>query len=200
MTLRPRLATGLPFHRGTSGLWRLSVFAGCELDRTCVHELGVKIQVVQLRRVLLLFALVLGLSAIVAALAPPPSERNEEREPAGDPPLETAAPVPAAPPPAAVSITVPGQSARRDTPVTRRAASGSRLSLTVRVPETGDVVIDSLGLRRSADPLAPARLDLLALPPGRHAVAFEPVRGPPRVVARLVFAAPRTVRPPRPGR
>ena len=38
----------------------------------------------QLRRVLLLFALVLGLSAVVASIVPPPDTREErDREPAG---------------------------------------------------------------------------------------------------------------------
>ena len=46
----------------------LSVFAPLFLDRTSVHESVGKIQVVQIRRVLLLFALVLGLSALVASL------------------------------------------------------------------------------------------------------------------------------------
>src|SRR5919106_4348252 len=85
VTLRPRLATGLPFSPWTSGLGGLSVFAGCELDRTCVHESVGKIQVVQIRRVLLLFALVLGLSALVASIAPAPEDGEEgsDEPPAG---------------------------------------------------------------------------------------------------------------------
>jgi hypothetical protein len=153
---------------------------------------------VQLRRVLLLFALVLGLSAVVAALAPPPEQDDEERP--AEPRVETAAPAPAPAPPNELTIDIPPEGARNDTPVARRARAGSRVALTVRVPEPGDVVIEGVGLRRSADPLAPARFDLLARPAGRFAVSFEPVEGEGRIVARLIFEAVATVRPPRPGR
>ena len=151
----------------------------------------------QLRRVLLLFALVLGLSAVVAALAPPPEQADDE--PPAAPGVETAAPAPAPAPLNELTIDVRPEGARNDTPAAR-APAGSRVALTVRVPEPGDVVIEGLGLRRSADPLAPARFDVLARPSGRFAVSFEPVDGERRIVGRLVFDAAATVRPPRPGR
>jgi hypothetical protein len=168
----------------------LSVFAGAELDRTCVHESIGKIQVVQIRRVLLLFALVLGLSALVASIAPPPEEDEEapEREktvaaPVVNPPTDLSAPV-----------RLPAR-ARGDRPPIRRVEAGSSFSLEVPVREPGDVVIDGLGVRQTADPLSPARFDLLASPAGRHAVAFVPVRGPRRVTGRLAFVEPATVTP-----
>jgi hypothetical protein len=190
VTLRPRLATGLPFSPWTSGLGGLSVFAGCELDRTCVHESVGKIQVVQIRRVLLLFALVLGLSALVASIAPPPEEDEEAQKseptvatPAIRPPTNLRAPV-----------RLPAR-LRGARPPTRRVEAGSSFSLAVAVPEAGDVVIDDLGLRQTADPLSPARFDLLASPPGHHAVAFVPLRGGRRVIGRLAFVEPVTVTP-----
>jgi len=137
--------------------------------------------------VLLLFALVLGLSALVASIAPPPETRDE--------PTPTTAPAPPAAPVARaepVAITVP---AAPRPPVTRRVAAGSSFTLRVSAPQPGDVVIDGLGLRQSADPLAPARFDLLAEPPGRFAVSFEPLRGDRQVVARLEFVAAATVTP-----
>ena len=174
--MRPRLATGLPFSPWHSGLPGLSVVAGCFLDRTCVHESVGKIQVVQLRRVLLLFALVLGLSALVASLAPSPDTDEE-------PPAETVA----APPSARaepVDVSLAG---------TQRVPLGARLSLEVPVRRPGDVVLHSLGLRQSADPLAPARFELLAEPPGSHPVTLVPLEGQERVLGRLVFADRATV-------
>ena len=142
----------------------------------------------QIRRVLLLFALVLGLSALVASIAPPPEEDEEAPEP--EPIVATPAVQPAIAP---VRL-----SAR--TYVIRRIEAGSSFSLEVRVREAGDVVIAELGLRQTADPLAPARFYLLASPPGRHAVAFVPLRGGRRVIGRLAFVEPATVTPRRPDR
>ena len=146
-----------------------------------------KIQVVQIRRVLLLFGLVLGLSALVASIAPAPEEADEPPEPAptvGAPavrPADRAAPV---------TLSASG----RDAP-TRRVTVGSSFSLEVPVRKPGDVVIDDLGLRASADPRAPARFDLLARPAGRYAVGFAPVRGEPRTIGWLAFVEPATVKP-----
>jgi hypothetical protein len=147
---------------------------------------------VQLRRVLLLFALVLGLSAVVASIVPPPETREErDREPAG--PAEPTR-RPAAGPSGTLAFAVPAD-AREDRPRTRRAAAGSRLSVQVSVPEPGEVTLEGLGLRASADPRAPARFDLVARPNGRYAVVFVPLRGGARVVGRLEFADAATVRP-----
>jgi hypothetical protein len=148
---------------------------------------------VQIRRVLLLFALVLGVSALVASLAPPPEEDEEPPEPA--PTVAT----PGARPP--TDLSAPVRLRARDDgsrPPIRRVEAESSFSLEVAVPETGDVVIDQLGLRQTADPLSPARFDLLASPPGRHAVAFVPVRGPRRVIGQLAFVErPMVTRRPR---
>ena len=185
MTLRPRLATGLPFSPWTSGLGRLSVFTACELDRTYVHESVGKIQVVQIRRVLLLFALVLGLSALVATIAPPPETDDEATDDA-----TIAEPAPRAPRPAPpFEITV------GERPVTHRVRVGSSFSLEVSVPKPGDVVLEGLGYRQSVDALTPARFTILAEPAGRYGVGFVPVDGERRTAGRLVFAEPATVTP-----
>jgi hypothetical protein len=134
---------------------------------------------VQIRRVLLLFALVLGLSALVASIAPPPE--TGEDEPAKT--TATRSPPPSVP---GTTVTLPG---------TRRVPVGASFTLVVPVREPGDVVIDTLGLRQTADPLSPARFELLAEPPGRYAVAFVPLGGARRVVGRLVFAERATVTP-----
>ena len=94
--------------------------------------------------------------------------------------------------PRRVAIAVRPADAR---PPKRRVRTGSSFWLTVSVPNPGDVVVEDLGLRGSADPLAPATFALLAEPSGRHAVVFIPVDGERRVVGRLEFVAPLTVTP-----
>jgi hypothetical protein len=143
---------------------------------------------VQLRRVLLLFALVLGLSALVASIVPPP-ETREERETGPSMPAAARAP---APPTLSFG-------AASDGAETRRAAVGSRLTVVVSVPAPGEVTVEGLGLRASADPRAPARFDLVARRSGRHAVVFLPPGEPPSTVGRIVFANAATVRPRAPG-
>jgi hypothetical protein len=149
-----------------------------------------KIQVVQLRRVLLLFALVLGLSAVVASLAPPPDEENEGSQP--DSPTTTVLTTPEAKPRETrtverVRFTAPDPADRSFKTPTRLVPRDVALSVIVEVPEPGDVVLDGLGLRQSAEPLSPAHFELLASPGGRWAVLYIPVRGETRLIGRLQF-------------
>jgi hypothetical protein len=145
---------------------------------------------VQIRRVLLLFALVLGLSALVASIAPPPETDDEATDDATV--AEPAPPLRPAQGPASVTLSARGAKAP---PVTRRVRVGSSFSLEISVPGPGDVVLEGLGLRQTADPLTSARFELLAEPAGRYAVGFVPVDGERRTVGRLVFAEPVTVTP-----
>jgi hypothetical protein len=190
VTLRPRLATGLPFFTVALWLRGLSVGAGRLLDRTCVYESVGKIQVVQVRRVLLLFALVLGLSAVVASIVPAPEDADRDNEKTTS---ARAAPTsgPSVPTP---PVRLPAR-AKASPRVTRRVRAGSSFALIVSVKEPGDVVVDDLGLRQSADPHFPAHFELLASPPGRHYVGFVPVLGERRVIGQLDFVAPATVTP-----
>lgn len=144
----------------------------------------------QIRRVLLLFALVLGLSAVVASLAPPPEEsRDDER--GTDTTVAASPPAPGpAMPRMPVRIAARGPKAP---PVTRRVRQGSSFRLEVPVREPGDVVVDQLGLRQSADPRTPAQFYVLASPPGSYEVAFVPVLGDRRVIGHLEFVGPETV-------
>jgi len=145
-----------------------------------------KIQVVQIRRVLLLFALVLGLSAVVASLAPPPEEAGDDKRATDTTVATSPAPGPAVP-------RMPVRIAADGPQVTRRVQEGSSFRLEVPVREPGDVVVDRLGLRQSADPHTPAQFYVLASPPGRYAVAFVPVLGDRRVIGHLAFVRPETV-------
>ena len=66
-------------------------------------------------------------------------------------------------------------------------AAGTRLTVVVDVEQPGDVEIEGLGLRQTADPRSPARFDLLAEPAGRHRVLFHTLGGRTLPVARLIF-------------
>ena len=57
----------------------------------------------------------------------------------------------------------------------------------MEVEQPGDVEIEGLGLRQTADPRDPARFDLLAEPAGRHRVLFHTLGGRTLPLARLVF-------------
>jgi hypothetical protein len=132
---------------------------------------------VELRRVLLLFALVLGLSALVASLAPAPSRNSKGRD-------EGAQDAAITPPgePAAAQLLRFRSGAR---PATRRVAAGTRLAVDVQVSEPGDVQLGRLGIQQSADPLTPAHFDLLAPAEGRYDVIFDSVSAPSRLVGRI---------------
>ena len=150
----------------------------------------------QIRRVLLLFALVLGLSALVASIAPSPDERDEPSDEA--PATETTPTGGRTAGTETLSLSV--RPAPSGQPPVRRVPAGSSFTLEVAVPEPGDVVLDGLGLRQSADQLTPARFDLLAEPPGRYDVTFVPVDGERRLAGRIEFGQPATVTPQQPGR
>lgn len=127
----------------------------------------------ELRRALLLFAIVLGLAAIVTAVARPP-ERAQRDEGGSDRPAEPA--TPAATPfpdddaPASISFSA-------TEPRTRRLEAGRAATVTVKVPARGQVELATLGLNAAAEPLTPARFEVLESRPGRHEIRFTPARG-----------------------
>ncbi len=127
----------------------------------------------ELRRALLLFAIVLGLAAVVSSLARPPVRQEQAgREPAAG------SDVPSRP-------TASSRSAARRTPEIRFVVGGRRktetltagtaATVSVAVEEPGDVRIEGLGLNAQAAPLTPARLDVLSTRPGRYEVRFTAV-------------------------
>ena len=137
---------------------------------------------VHLRRALILFALVLGLTALAASIAPAP---DRERT--------SAAPPPPTPPATAVEekpvrFRAPAPKRR---PPDRRVPEGVHIVLTVRVSEPGEVTIPRLGRLANAVPGAPARFDLLAPPAGRYDVLFRPTVGEPSRVGTLVTKSER---------
>jgi hypothetical protein len=117
---------------------------------------------VHLRRAILLFALVLGLAALAAAVSP---SREESRPPSAPAPPEPAA------------GTVPRNLAfgadRPRRALVRRAREGEHIVVSVASRVGGLATIPRLGRTGSAAPDAPARFDLLAPPPGRYDVMIE---------------------------
>jgi hypothetical protein len=131
---------------------------------------------VHLRRALLLFAIVLGIAALVGAIAAPP---DEDAPNAPDTVAE-------APPPTAAERTTPRASAREvpGQPTLRFAAGGRperrelgrdrSATVTVRVPAAGLVELAGLEATEPAQPETPARFELLGERPGRYPVLFTP--------------------------
>jgi hypothetical protein len=124
---------------------------------------------VHIRRALLLFAIVLGMAALVASLSRPADERPGEttaREPSESaPPTATASPAPERP--ATLSFDASEEQ-------TKRLAEGSAAIVEVAVDEPGSVRIPGLGRSAPANPLTPARFDILATEPGEYELLFQP--------------------------
>jgi hypothetical protein len=135
---------------------------------------------VHVRRALLLFALVLGLTALATAIAPAP-----KRE---DAPVPTT-PTPARPAAEDASFTFRAPTGNRRPPV-RRVTPGSHVTLAVAAADAGQVEIPRLGLNASVTANAPARFDLIAPGPGRYDVLFTPTVGDAGRVGTLVTRRP----------
>jgi hypothetical protein len=133
---------------------------------------------VHLRRAILLFALVLGLTAVAAAVSP---SRDEDDAP---PAVPTTATYAANVLPREVEF----EALESGKPKVVRAQVGQRLVVTVASAEGGLVRIPKLGRIDSVSPAAPARFDLLAPPAGRYDVLLELGGGPsePRRIGTLV--------------
>jgi hypothetical protein len=145
----------------------------------------------RLRRALLLFALVLGLAALATSVSRPRDERKRETPPAAKPRAPEASPSPAPGRPARLTFSAKG---RR--PESRRLVAGRAAIVTVKVSEPGQVELEGLGVSAPAEPLTPARFDVLTDEPARHAVRFTPAGagGESRLVGflRVVSASPAT--------
>jgi hypothetical protein len=132
---------------------------------------------VHLRRALLLFALVLGLTGLAASIAPPPEREKEQVEP------------PPAPSPQAareqrtLTFRAPAKGRR---PPERRVRPETRILVEVAAREPGQASLPALGRIENVTDLVPARFELLAPPRGRYDVLFEPTDGTPARIGTLV--------------
>jgi hypothetical protein len=133
---------------------------------------------VHLRRALLLFAIVLGLAAIAASVSRPPEESGDraERPPPATGREETESPSvsPGNSPAAGPTVELRFDAAREQT---RRLETGQPATALVEVDEPGLVEIPDLGLSSPAEPLTPARFELLVSDPGRFEITITPARG-----------------------
>ena len=128
----------------------------------------------ELRRALLLFAIVLGLAAVVSSLARPPVREGSDqgRAPAdqrSSPSRPTASAGPAADGTLRISFMV-GRTRKTET-----LMAGVAATVMVAVEEPGEASISGLGLAAQAEPLTPARFDVLSTRPGRYEVRFTAV-------------------------
>jgi hypothetical protein len=116
---------------------------------------------VHFRRAILLFALVLGLAALAAAVSP-------SRHASG----------PALAPPQVGSRAGTGAVRQLEFAVggkrVRRARQGEHLLVSVAAEGGGVATIPRLGQTATVSPTAPAQFDLLAPPPGRYDVQITP--------------------------
>lgn len=117
-----------------------------------------------LRRALLLFAIVLGLAAVAASLSRPGADDREPAPPASAPPQATGEP----------PVTVVFQAGRDQT---RRLEVGRPAAVQVAVDEPGQVEIPPLDLAAPAEPVTPARFDVLASEVRRYPITFTPAAG-----------------------
>jgi hypothetical protein len=113
------------------------------------------------RRLIILVAVLMGLTALAASVAPPPQTRRPAASPT-PPPASTA---PAPPPASAGVVTRHLDATTPGAPVTIRVARGDTLELAVDVSEPDTVALDDLDLQ-AATPGSPARFELLADTPG----------------------------------
>jgi hypothetical protein len=124
---------------------------------------------VHIRRALLLFAIVLGMAALVASISRPPENRTttEQSEEPGPP---EAGPAPADNPPEPISF----DATARDR---RRLVEGQAATVEIAVDEPGSVEVPDLGLTASADEHTPARFEVFPTRAGSFAILFKPVDG-----------------------
>jgi hypothetical protein len=129
---------------------------------------------VHLRRALLLFALVLGLTALATAIAP-------TRQPADQAPVAPPSAGTPVPPPTAITMHAP-PSAARSYPV----AHDAHVLLGVVAAQGGQAEIPKLGQTQAVGQGATANFDLIDLTPGRYDVLFAPALATPVKIGTLV--------------
>ena len=121
-----------------------------------------------LRRALLLFAIVLGLTALAAAATRPLDERRDRRPQNPPAAAPSAGPVREARPAARARFHAGGR------PRSHRIEARRRALVTVRADAPGQVELVGLGLIATAEPLTPARFEVLTARTGRFDVLYTP--------------------------
>ena len=130
-----------------------------------------------LRRALLLFAIVLGLAAVAASVSRPGRDNTTSEPFRGVTPTTTEQQQTPTVAPAPGPEPAPAPVVRRffaSQPGAQKIKAGQAATVYVEVDEPGQVEIADLGLSAAAEPLTPARFDLLTSQTGRHPITFMP--------------------------
>jgi hypothetical protein len=135
---------------------------------------------VHLRRALLLFALVLGLTALAATIAPAPRNRQDTTPQAQQP--ASTAPVDAGERELSFQFPLPAKGG----PPARRVTPDEHVLVVVAVDAPGQVQIPALGRTVSVTATSPGQLDVLAPPVGRYDVLFTNTAGESTRVGTIV--------------
>jgi hypothetical protein len=128
-----------------------------------------------LRRALLLFAVVLFVSALVSLAAP----RRRA--------TQTQLPVAPPPPSEAVEKSISLSYPLHGKAPAMRIASGEHLQLQVETTEPGQAT--AFGMLQPAEPLTPARFDVLVPSAGRYRVTFQPTIGAEAPIGTFTVSA-----------
>ena len=141
-----------------------------------------------LRRALLLFAIVIGLAALVASISEP-GGGDDEPQPATSPAGKTPSAGPG-PEPASLATVRFKLGMEKES---KRLEAGRAAIVSVEVPSAGQVELEGIASAQSAEPLTPARFDVLAPRSGSYAVVFTPASDDERrVVGKIVVSEPRS--------
>jgi len=124
---------------------------------------------VHLRRALLLFAIVLGLAAVAASISRPGTSTEPLR--GTPPPTDSESQPTVAPGPSVPTTELTFYSAE---PRAQGIDAGQAATVYVEVEEPGQAFIHDLGMSAVAEPLTPARFDVLTQQIGRFPITFQP--------------------------
>jgi hypothetical protein len=118
------------------------------------------------RRILVLVAVLMGLTALAASLTPPPQPQQRGGRAVSPSPT----PVVAEPGPAAAARTVSARFSADGSPRRIDARTGDTIVLDVSAAEPDTVVIDDLAVSEPVDAESPAHVEIYADAPGRYPI------------------------------
>jgi hypothetical protein len=118
------------------------------------------------RRLVILVAVLMGLTALAASLTPPPQSLRRGAQPPR--PAATPKATELAPAPAARTVTARLSADRRPRRISAHTGDTVTLDITAGAPDT--VVIDDLSVSEPVDPASPAHVELYADTAGRFPI------------------------------
>jgi hypothetical protein len=139
------------------------------------------------RRILVLMAVLLGLTALVTALAPRPTVAPDRARTPASPSPEPSAATPRPGASRVVTRTVDADTAAR--PARVRARAGDTIRLSVRGDVLDAVELQGLDKIEPVEPGSPARFEFLAESAGEHAIVLLDANR--RVGLLVIGAAPK---------